>query len=66
MPKLYLVTFIDADFDSGLPLLIVAESVEEAEQKFKSSGSMRFVYDFDVEEVNEVDGYKIMVAGKDC
>ena len=66
MPKLYLVTFIDADFDCGLPMLIVAESVEEAEQKFKLSNSMRFVYDFDVEEVNEVDGYRIIVAGKNC
>ena len=37
------------------------EFKEEAEQKFKLSSSMKCVCDFNVEEVNEVDGKEIRV-----
>lgn len=59
MAKLFLVTSIDTDFNECSPRLLVANTKEEAKQRFLSEAC--FVYDFEVEEVEEVDGCCIRV-----
>ena len=58
--KLYLIEWIDTNFDECTPAIYAASNEKEAEDRFIKEYS-RYFYRYEVTELSEVDGHKIKI-----
>lgn len=58
--KLYIIEWIDTNYDECTPAIYVAASPKEAEDRFIEEHS-KYFWTYELSELNEVDGYKIQV-----